>query len=146
MRDDGVAFVFNTPNDRSRPGYLKMGWQPVRRLPVLARPRSPLATRPDRRGPDRRRKWSVPSTVGVPAAEALADAGAVAALLDSTATGLRTNRSAAYLAWRYGFEPLGYRVVAGPGGRGLAVFRLRRRGRRRGRGVRGARPGRRRHG
>ena len=26
---DGVAFVFNTPNARSRPGYLTMGWQEV---------------------------------------------------------------------------------------------------------------------
>ncbi len=28
-RDDGVDFVFNTPNEQSRPGYLKMGWQVV---------------------------------------------------------------------------------------------------------------------
>ena len=28
---DGVKFVFNTPNDQSRPGYLKMGWQAVGR-------------------------------------------------------------------------------------------------------------------
>ena len=24
---EGVDFVFNTPNDKSRPGYLKMGWE-----------------------------------------------------------------------------------------------------------------------
>src|SRR4029079_3500391 len=29
---EGVDFVFNTPNDKSRPGYLKMGWH------VLGRP------------------------------------------------------------------------------------------------------------
>ena len=27
LRAEGVGFVFNTPNERSRPGYLKMGWQ-----------------------------------------------------------------------------------------------------------------------
>ena len=25
----GVSFVFNTPNDQSRPGYMNMGWRPV---------------------------------------------------------------------------------------------------------------------
>ena len=32
------SFVFNTPNDQSRPGYLKMGWQVVGRLPTAVRP------------------------------------------------------------------------------------------------------------
>jgi GNAT superfamily N-acetyltransferase len=31
---EGVAFVFNTPNRNSLPGYLKMGWQFVARLPM----------------------------------------------------------------------------------------------------------------
>ena len=72
----------------------------------------------------------MPSTVGVPAAEAFADAGVIEALLETVPrSGLSTNRSAAYLAWRYGFEPLGYRALAvdGPGD-GLVIFRLRRRG------------------
>ena len=43
LRSDGVAFVFNTPNERSRPGYLKMGWQPVGQVRVLARTRSVTA-------------------------------------------------------------------------------------------------------
>ena len=30
-RAEGVAFVFNTPNAQSRPGYLKMGWREVGR-------------------------------------------------------------------------------------------------------------------
>ncbi len=37
VRADGVDFVFNTPNDQSRPGYLKMGWQTVGELPVAVR-------------------------------------------------------------------------------------------------------------
>ncbi|WP_226996273.1 GNAT family N-acetyltransferase [Tessaracoccus flavus] len=32
MEGDGI--VFNTPNDQSRPGYLKMGWSEVKRLPI----------------------------------------------------------------------------------------------------------------
>jgi hypothetical protein len=44
---------------------------------------------------------------------------------------LATAYSPAYLRWRYGFAPLGYRVVldSESPGDGLAVFRLRRRGR-----------------
>ncbi|MGD8331262.1 MAG: GNAT family N-acetyltransferase [Acidobacteriota bacterium] len=39
---EGVGLVFNTPNDRSRPGYLKMGWGIVGRPPLLVRARRPL--------------------------------------------------------------------------------------------------------
>lgn len=38
LRKDGVAFVFNTPNRASRPGYLKMGWEVVCRVPLWVRP------------------------------------------------------------------------------------------------------------
>jgi GNAT superfamily N-acetyltransferase len=31
-------FVFNTPNSQSRPGYLKMGWKVVGKVPVYIRP------------------------------------------------------------------------------------------------------------
>lgn len=34
-RDD---FIFNTPNDQSRPGYLKMGWKPAGELLVGVKP------------------------------------------------------------------------------------------------------------
>ncbi len=42
LEDEGVEFVFNTPNDKSRPGYLKMGWHEVGRLAPVAAIR-PLA-------------------------------------------------------------------------------------------------------
>lgn len=35
METERVSFVFNTPNPSSRPGYLKMGWQDVGRIPVM---------------------------------------------------------------------------------------------------------------
>ena len=135
LRDDGVAFVFNTPNDRSRPGYLKMGWQVVGRLPAMARLGSiaglwRLATA---RTPAE--LWSMPSRAGLAAAEVLADGDAVARLLASVPSEdavLRTGRSVAYLRWRYAtFEPLRYRaMLAGASVEdGLLLFRVRRRGR-----------------
>lgn len=128
LRGDGVAFVFNTPNDQSRPGYLKMGWRPVRRLAVLARPGSLGALGRIARARTPAEKWSLPSAVGVPAANALA-AATTATLVTRRVTGLHTHRSVAYLTWRYGFEPLGYRALTSDDpGRGTVVFRLRRRG------------------
>jgi GNAT superfamily N-acetyltransferase len=131
---DGVAFVFNTPNDRSRPGYMKMGWQLVERLPVAATPRSPAALVRVARARTPADKWSSPTTAGVPVADIAADAGLSGLLAaagdDGSHPRLSTDRTPAYLAWRYGFPPLHYRAVVAPGGPGdgVVVFRLRRRG------------------
>jgi GNAT superfamily N-acetyltransferase len=129
---DEVAFVFNTPNRRSLPGYLRMGWQRVGRLPVRARwPSMRRWTRlvGARRPAD---KWSLLTGAGVPAGDAFADTDSVARLLaglDYT-EGLCTRVGVEYLRWRYGFPALRYRVVtAGPTVEdGAAVFRFRRRG------------------
>ena len=42
MKAEGVAFVFNTPNGQSRPGYLKMGWASLGRTSFWVRPLRPL--------------------------------------------------------------------------------------------------------
>jgi GNAT superfamily N-acetyltransferase len=42
METEGIAFVFNTPNSQSRPGYLKMGWVSVGRLSLWVCPLRPL--------------------------------------------------------------------------------------------------------
>lgn len=41
-QDGGGDFIFNTPNEKSRPGYLKMGWEEVDRLKVTAFPTNPF--------------------------------------------------------------------------------------------------------
>ena len=33
-KNDGVDFIFNTPNDQSRPGYIKMGWVAQGKMPL----------------------------------------------------------------------------------------------------------------
>jgi GNAT superfamily N-acetyltransferase len=133
LRDEGVAFVFNTPNDKSRPGYLKMGWRLVERLPVAATVRSPGSLLRLVRARTPADKWSAPTRAGMPIDEVLADAPAVRALLDAARTDdgrLRTDRTPEFLAWRYGFGPLHYRAMVAPGGTeaGVVVFRVRRRG------------------
>lgn len=131
LRAGGVDFVFNTPNAKSRPGYLKMGWRVVGRLPTAVRPSGARALARIARSRVPADRWSQPSTGGSPAPELLAGIGTEPLLgSQAPAQGLRTRRSADYLRWRYGFEPLAYRAIAldGDTANGIAVFRVRRRG------------------
>lgn len=131
LREMGTHFVFNTPNAQSRPGYLKMGWNLVGRVPVairLAGPRAAAALRGARAAAE---KWSQRTAAGVAAPEALADEEALRSLLGRLRPSGRitTDRTVQHLRWRYRFEPLHYRATAaGSIGDGLVIFRVRRRG------------------
>ena len=128
---EGVDFVFNTPNDNSRPGYLRMGWSVVGRLPLVVRVRGiggALRMRASRVAAER---WPVASAVGDDAAALLADDRLPSLLAHrAPATGLRTRRTPEHLRWRYGLAALGYRALAldDDPAAGVAIFRLRRRG------------------
>lgn len=125
---DGVAWVFNTPNDASRPGYLKMGWSVVGRLPVAVMARSPLSLRHARTARQPAARWSEPCT-------AFDDAvAAIDRVLDGSSAPSRaetdrwaTNRTPAFLRWRYGLDDLHYRGFC-PDDTSVVVFRVRRRG------------------
>ncbi len=102
---DGVDLVFNTPNARSGAGYLTMGWQEVGRIGVLAMPgRGLLRRRPDPaalpRGDDYLTRPEPARSLGRD---------------DRPPRGLRTPRTAAYLAWRFGGHPTAryFRVDSG---------------------------------
>lgn len=128
----GIGLVFNTPNDQSRPGYLKIGWQPIGQLPVRVLPRGPFSMARMARARVPADLWSEPTSVGEPASSVFADERVADGWLGhAPATGFRTNRTASYLRWRFGLEPLHYRVLfvddRDPA-RGGIVFRLRRRG------------------
>ncbi len=132
LRTDGVDFVFNTPNDKSRPGYLKMGWSLVGRVPVSIRVGGVGAVRRLAGAKAAAALWSEPSAVGVDAAAAFDDVDQTERLLrlSSHPGAISTDRTVDFLKWRYRFEPLHYRVL--PLGDSLAegalVFRVRRRG------------------
>jgi len=137
-----AELVFNTPNGNSLPGYLKMGWRELGRVPValrIARPaafalgaRAALARRPARR--------TGPVHCPLPtAAEWFAEnPGALDELLreraeaDTADRRLAVARTPAYLGWRYGDAPgLDYRVLTTRRGgelTGVAFGRPRRRG------------------
>ncbi len=125
LSKDGVDFVFNTPNDKSRAGYLRMGWSDQGRLPTrvaLGSPRRAARLLGARTAAE---KWSSPCDAG-DHVEAVVDD--LVHLSDATpwADGLRTARTAEHFSWRYGFEPLRYRVLRTD--EGAAIVRVRRRG------------------
>ena len=139
---DEVELVFNTPNPNSLPGYVKMGWRVVGKVPVRVR-----ICRPGRFASSKlRRDRPVGPTADAPttprpavaartAAEALEDDGVVADLIarsERPTSGYHTSRSVEYLRWRYGRAPLlGYHAVvegAADDPVGMCVFRLRREG------------------
>ena len=128
---DGVDFVFNTPNASSRPGYLRMGWSTVGRVPIVARVGGLASAFRLRASRVPAELWPLATNAGTVASEVLADAR-VHDLLAAVGppTRLRTAKTAEYLRWRYGLAALGYRAIAidGDPAAGLAIFRVRRRG------------------
>jgi GNAT superfamily N-acetyltransferase len=133
LPEAGIELIFNTPNDVSLPGYLKMGWREVGRLPVAVMPTTLrfLAVVPTARRPAGR--WPIASNSGEEPSAVFADQPGIERLLSSLSRseGFATRRSREFLSWRYGFADLGYRVVLHKDSpeHGLAIFRRRRRGR-----------------
>jgi GNAT superfamily N-acetyltransferase len=142
--DGQVDLIFNTPNAKSGPGYLKLGWREVGRVPVAVRARRPLRLLGQLAAPARtavpgggvRQTAAMPPVDAASAAAVLERATEVRRLLGQgpgAPVGLHTPRDLAYLRWRYGAAPLlGYRgVVDERDGKltGLAIFRVRPRGR-----------------
>jgi glycosyltransferase involved in cell wall biosynthesis/GNAT superfamily N-acetyltransferase len=126
VRADGVDFVFNTPNEKSRPGYLKMGWQVVGRIPVSVKVTRLGGAWRSASSWVASRHWPEPLEVGKPISSVVdqLDLNVVDGSADRRR--LSTRMSSEFLTWRYGAEFLGYRFV--PQGDGGVVVRLRHRG------------------
>ncbi len=127
MRDEGVAFVFNTPNDQSRPGYLRMGWRDVGRVPAAFRPVGPLSALRLARSRVPAERWSLPLDVGESVDQWLRRGTRPTVVRGPRhVRELTTNVSDPYLRWRYGLSSLHYRVV--DDGDAAIVVRARKRG------------------
>lgn len=109
VRSEGAGFVFNTPNPKSRAGYLAMGWEDVGRLPLRVRLRRPARLV---RALRRRHRWDPADSSSTPEGlrpvrELLEEPG-LPALLAGWAEGerrLHTPRTLEYLRWRYQQAP-----------------------------------------
>jgi predicted N-acetyltransferase YhbS len=122
LEREGVDFVFNTPNAKSLPGYLKMGWQEVGRAPACVRPLSLRSTANLVRNRVPASHWSEPIEFGQ----------RVSGLVDAIAADippsnrLRTRYTADFFRWRYAIDLLNYRAIATA--QGTAIVRVRQRG------------------
>ena len=130
----GVDFIFNTPNDKSRPGL------PAARLGGRRAAGHDSATDGARRArsaspapgfrPDR---WSLPTDAGIARARRPRRTRRVEqprGRRHAPRPGCARGAAVEFLRWRYGFAELAYRAVPldDDPARGLAIFRLRRRG------------------
>ena len=123
----GVSLVFNTPNDRSRPGYLKMGWSVVTTWPIWIKVRRPVRLAATGLRRDLRTGRSLeppPRSALVAAADAFSAERAPRSFEPRV---LHTPRSLPYLRWRYVDGPLAYHVLSR--GSATVVTRPRERGR-----------------
>ena len=127
MRADGVDFVFNTPNSQSRPGYLKMGWREVGRVPAAVRFTGPTGALAAIRSRLPAERWSQPLGVGETIDEWLARGGVAGRRPEPVdVREVRTRVDDAFLHWRFGGSLLHYQVV--DNGEAAIIVRARRRG------------------
>ena len=116
LQEDGTRLIFNTPNVKSLPGYLKMGWALVDRRPIYLRPLRPARMLRRRLRPVPRQITDNPKAyfadnaiepwhtfIGHYGAEVWNLLRAWECQRD--ACGWRTRRSEAYYSWRYGEHP-----------------------------------------
>jgi GNAT superfamily N-acetyltransferase len=130
-RAQGAGLMFNTPNQMSVGGYLKMGWTLVTRsrttVKICSYPRFALkysGSRLFRRGAAEASTSSDDGSVR----RFLSDEPAVRSLIAADAAWKRdrivTDRSVAYLAWRFGSHPVyAYSAVTVGGADGVGFFR-----------------------
>src|SRR5206468_9317283 len=121
---DGL-FVFNTPNKSSKPGYLKMGWKEVTRLPLWVRPIMTFSIASDllQRRPVFLLNSEKPETLEECFQK---DSVAECATNSNADARFHTPRTLAYLGWRYKDIPAfsyDVRWSVTSGGSALIVFR-----------------------
>lgn len=105
---EGVGFIFNTPNEKSKPGYLKMGWKSLGKLRVFCAPRLSFS-----------RADEDTSVVAIGRDKVQKHIAAVRD--DGMAT---TNYTFEYLKWRYDDSPnASYKVIHDEGHNWMLIYR-----------------------
>jgi len=121
-KEEGIDFLYNTPNQNSMPGYLKMGWQEVGLLPMFIKVLEPisfaarLAKNIMLKKEGRIDVTRIISDLPYAGPWLTENARAIERLIDIDSNmdgrGLTTVRSLDYLLWRYSSHPyINYHVV-----------------------------------
>lgn len=101
---EGVQFVFNTPNTQSRPGYLKMGWVIQGRMPMKIKLLQPWAM--GRAKFFNKEKFRQSIVDPTPFQKWTSDVLALTEKYRQQPDQLTTALSAQYISWRYANNPL----------------------------------------
>jgi GNAT superfamily N-acetyltransferase len=121
-----IDIVFNTPNDKSKPGYLKMGWVEAGRLPVRMRILKPFSMAVTAIRP--RENCARFQTTAGETAQLLKHPGLAHLLATSSVKPLHTAHTPESLRWRYLDVPVTeYRaggIVSGSELHALYLYRL----------------------
>ncbi len=134
VQGEGTALIFNTPNPRSRRGYLAMGWQDMGRVPLLVRVLRPGRVAAALLAGRARQARQAHSLDALATIDELLDVPGLApflARLWSDEPRLHTPRSLEYLRWRYAAVPsvrygAQWRLAGGSGALVIARARQRR--------------------
>ncbi|WP_162633276.1 GNAT family N-acetyltransferase [Echinicola strongylocentroti] len=112
--EEEFQFIFNTPNAKSMPGYIKMGWQKRGNLPLkmaLVRPFGVFSGRSARESTEvMQQEWPERLLAKVP--------------YSADSVGLQTPISPEYMHWRYVKNPLFRYGWFSDGERYLCIFRI----------------------
>ncbi|NUM72946.1 GNAT family N-acetyltransferase [candidate division KSB1 bacterium] len=136
LKQEGIDWIFNTPNARSLPGYLKMGWQVVAKWPLYIRVLKParMLTRRLKSIPASKQiikfdEFFAPDIMTWPAFAERYKKDIPDLVLNweqqRRPVGLRTQKDFNYLQWRYGKHPhLMYGIYAWEDSEALAGFAI----------------------
>ena len=125
LKRQGVAFIFNTPNEQSKPGYLKMGWHDAGRVEFGIRVQRARAVPKVLRSKVAAEKPSIPTPgLGVDPRQFLASLPEIPKRIGDR---WQTDHDRATLAWRFVDGPVSYRALP-MGDSGGAIVRVRQRG------------------
>lgn len=120
-KENGDNFIFNTPNDQSRPGYLKMGWKQVDKLEVALKP----AYHSFWKFIDGTAEYSINIQCSLTETDQLCNEWNDKFVKHET---LITPKSAKFLSWRYEKNPLQQYEIYSKNGLYLAAYIKRRKG------------------
>ncbi len=104
-QSEGVELIYNTPNNYSLPGYLKLGWHYVGRVPLLIKILRPIRVASTLLGKNPSNPVEVPVPQSPPVGTLLSRTSSLDSLLKENdrfcESRIRTNRSIGFLQWRY---------------------------------------------
>lgn len=103
-KNQGIHFVFNTPNEQSRPGYLKMGWVAQGKMPLKLKVVQPVSLLYSKFF--QKNKNVSPIDQSIPAQEWNQDVFQLLNKYVQNEHQLTTALSPAYIKWRYADNPL----------------------------------------